>query len=304
MKRAQVIYNPTSGKEFFKGNIYKVIEKLSEKDYIVEVYPTKCPKDATRIAEESADLNIDLLVVAGGDGTLHEVVNGIAEKDNRPTILYLPSGTTNDFAKSVDIPLNLDNALKLLDHGEVASIDIGKIEDKYFVYVACFGVFTKVSYSTPSMLKSIFGQVAYVFSGVADLQKLSEPLKITVEANGEVQKLDASIFLVANSSGVAGLKNILPAARLDDGVFDILNVNSKNAAILPEVIKNVATGLKSDLNKNGLLHFETGEIIVKCEKKIKWNLDGELGIVGDVKISCLREHINLILPKSNKILSK
>ncbi len=303
MKRAQIIYNPTSGKEVFKTQIYKVVEKLSKEGYIVEVCPTKCAKDATEIARKSVDVNTSLLVVSGGDGTLHEVVNGIAEQENRPTILYLPSGTTNDFAKSVEIPLNVDDALKLLDVGEVNSIDIGKIEDKYFVYVACFGVFTKVSYSTPSKLKTVFGHLAYVFSGVADLPKLNEPLKIEIESKGEKKELDASIFLVANSTGVAGLRNVLPTAKLDEGVFDILNLNSKNSAILPEIVKNVATGLKTDLNHNGLLHFETDEITVRCNKKIKWNLDGELGIEGDVTIKCLNKHINLITPKSNKIFN-
>lgn len=302
--RAQIIYNPTSGKELFQTQLYKVIEALSKKGYTVEVYPTKCAKDATEIASRASENGISLLAVSGGDGTLHEVVNGIAESENRPTILYLPSGTTNDFAKSVGIPLEIDDSLKLLDNGVVESIDIGKIEDKYFVYVACFGVFTKVSYSTPSKLKSVFGHLAYVFSGVADLQKLNEPLKIEIHANGQVQELNASIFLVANSTGVAGLKNILPSAKLDDGKFDIINLNSKNVGILSELIKNVATGVKTDFNKNGLLHFETDEITVKCDKVIKWNLDGELGIEGNVSIKCLREHINLIMPKSNKILNK
>ncbi|MFV0425279.1 MAG: YegS/Rv2252/BmrU family lipid kinase [Bacilli bacterium] len=302
--RAQVIYNPTSGKEIFKSKMYKVVEALSAKGYEVELYPTKCEKDAIEAAKKAADKKISLLVVSGGDGTLHEVVNGLAEKENRPTILYLPSGTTNDFAKSVGIPLNLDGSLSLLDKGEVTSIDIGKIEDKYFVYVACFGVFTKVSYSTPSKLKSVFGQLAYVFNGMVDLQKLNEPLDIEINANGEIKNLKASIFLVANSTGVAGLKNILPSAKLDDGKFDVINLNSKNIGILPEVIKNVTMGVKADFNKNGLLHFEAEEIAVSSKKMLKWNLDGEFGIVGDVKIKCLRQHIDIIIPKSNKIVSK
>lgn len=299
--KARIIYNPTSGKEVFKSKIFKVVEKLSSKGYVVEVYPTKCERDAVDVARQSSIECIDLLVVSGGDGTLHEVVNGLAEQENRPKILYIPSGTTNDFANSVGIPLNLNSALNLLDEGELKSIDIGKIEDKYFVYVAAFGVFTKVSYSTPSKLKTMFGHLAYVFSGVADLQKLNEPLSITVESNGKIEELQAAIFLVANSTRVAGLNNILPAAKLDDGMFDILNINSKNIGVLGEVIKNMAIGVKTNFNKNGILHFETDEITVRSEKQLKWNLDGELGIVGDVTIKCLREHIELYLPKSNSI---
>ncbi len=298
MKRARIIYNPTSGKELFKTQIHKVIEAVSKKGYVVEVFPTKGVSDAVEIARESAlTEEVSLLVISGGDGTLHEVVNGLAERPYRPTLLYIPSGTTNDFAKSVGLSTNVSQAMKLLDDGVVKKFDIGKIEDKYFVYVACFGAFTKVSYSTPSKLKSVFGQLAYVFSGVADLQKLNDPFKIKVEANGEVHETDTSIFLVANSTSVAGLKNLLPEAKIDDGVFDVINLNSKTSGVLPNVIKHVATGVKTNINAHGLLHFESDEVRVTSEKEIKWNLDGELGIVGNVTIKCLRQHIEMILPK-------
>ncbi|MFV0498703.1 MAG: YegS/Rv2252/BmrU family lipid kinase [Bacilli bacterium] len=295
--RAQIIYNPTSGKELFKTHIHKVVEKLSSKGYIVEVYPTKCVGDANSAAIIASNNNVDLLVVSGGDGTLHEIVNGLAEREYKPTILYIPSGTTNDFAKSIKIPTNFNNALGLIDNGIVKSIDIGKINNKFFVYVACFGAFTKVSYSTSSKLKSVFGHLAYVFSGVSDIPKLNEPLDVELIVDDKTSFHKSSIFLVANSTGFAGLKNILPNSRVDDGKFDVINLNSKNIGILPELIKNITTGVKTDINKNGIMHLETKQITIRSKKKLKWNLDGEYGIDGDATISCLSKHIKIIVPK-------
>ncbi len=300
--RARIIYNPTSGRETLKSSLHKIVESLSNMDYIVEVYPTKCEGDAIRFAKKSAFEKIDLLVVSGGDGTLHEVVNGIMQESYQPRLAYIPSGTTNDFAKSVGIPTDIDAAINVICNGEARKMDIGKIGDTYFIYVACFGAFTKVSYSTSSKLKSHLGQLAYVFSGVSEVPKLTAPITIKIETEDRTIEEQASIFLVVNSTGVAGLKNVLPNAKINDGKFDILLINSKNSGIIPELIRNMSSGLKTDINKNGLTHFEASKIRISSEKKIKWNLDGELGTVGDVEIECLKERVEIILPKKSTAL--
>lgn len=298
--RARVIYNPLSGRELFRSKLHMVVEVLSKMDYTVEVKPTSCEGDAITIANNAAKEKIDLLVVSGGDGTLHEVINGISSEENRPAIAYIPSGTTNDFAKAVGIPLDIESAIENIIEGKPHKIDVGKIMDTYFIYVACFGAFTKVSYSTPSKLKSNLGQLAYVLSGVSDVSKLNVPIKINVETPERSLEADASIFLVVNSTGVAGIKNFLPTAKLNDGVFDVLILNSKNIGILTEVIRGVTKGLTTDINKNGLLHFEASKLRVSSEKKIRWNVDGERGTSGNVEIECLKEHVEIYLPFDTK----
>ncbi len=300
--RARLIYNPTSGRETLAPKLSRIIEMLSNKGYSVEVYPTKFEKDAIDIANKTCAEKFDLLVVCGGDGTLHEVITGVAESAYRPTLCYFPAGTTNDFAKSIGIPTNIDEAIDVLSNGEAKRIDIGKIGDMYFAYVACFGAFTKVSYSTPSKLKTIFGQLAYLFNGLMDVSKLSNPLDVEIRVKNKVYNVKASILIVLNSTSVAGLRKLIPTAKINDGKFDVLIVNSENIGLLPEVIKGLAVGIKSNIDKNGLIHFEADSLEVKSDINIKWNLDGELGAIGSKKIVCLKEHIELIVPKNTEII--
>ncbi len=302
VKRARLIYNPVSGREKLKPKLANIIEMLSNKGFSVEVYPTKCEGDATDVARRSCEEKFDWLVVCGGDGTLHEAIAGIAKETYRPTICYFPAGTTNDFANAIGIPTNIDSAIKVLDQGEARYIDIGQIGDTYFVYVAAFGVFTNVTYSTPSKLKTVFGHLAYLFSGLSEVPKLSKTVDVEIRLNDKVYKEEASIICVLNSTNVGGIRKLMPTAKINDGKFDVLIVNSKNVALLPEVIKSLAVGVKSNIEKNGLIHFETDSLEILSDTEIEWNLDGELGAFGSKDIKCLKEHIEIIVPRDSEII--
>ncbi len=302
IRRARIIYNPISGREKLKPKLASIIEMISNKGFVVEVYPTKCEGDAVKIAKQSCNEKLDWLVVCGGDGTLHEVINGIATESYRPTICYFPAGTTNDFANSIGIPTNIDNAIKLLDDGEAKRIDIGQIGDDYFVYVAAFGVFTNVTYTTSSKLKTVFGQLAYIFSGLAEISKLNKTIDVKINLDGKSYEEEASIICVINSTNVGGIRNLIPNARINDGKFDVLIINSKNAAILPEVLRSLAVGVRNNIDKNGLIHFETDKLEVLSDTNIEWNFDGEFGAYGSKTITCLKEHIEIIVPKNTSII--
>ena len=154
-KRARIIYNPTSGKELFKRVLPDALIKLEKAGYETSAYATEKIGDATFEAERALESEYDLLIAAGGDGTLNEVVNGIAEQPNRPKLGVIPMGTVNDFGRALHLPSDIMGAIDVIIDGHTTKVDIGKMNNRYFINLAAGGKLTQVSYETPSKLKSI-----------------------------------------------------------------------------------------------------------------------------------------------------
>ena len=146
-KKLYFIYNPLAGKGNIRGKMYGIIQTLAAADYELTVYPTRAARDAIeRIRELPEDY--DLVVCSGGDGTLDEVVTGMMQREHKLPIGYIPAGSCNDFARSLQIPNNMQQAAEIAVWGENFAVDIGSFNDRNFVYVAAFGIFTDVSCST------------------------------------------------------------------------------------------------------------------------------------------------------------
>lgn len=299
--KAKIIYNPTSGRELFQFKLSNLVVRLSKEGYRVETYPTKAVGDATIAASVACDENVDLIVVSGGDGTLNEVINGVASYETRPKIAYIPSGTTNDFARSLEIPLDIDDAINVLFDGEVRKIDIGKIKDKYFVYSASFGAFTKLTYSTPSKLKTALGHLAYFVNGVTELHKTANPLNVSYIVNGEKFEEEVVLLIIVNSRGIAGLKTVFPEAKLNDGVFDVIMFKNRNNFKINDFLYSLVNGVVEEYDTNGGAHLTVSEITINSDDRIVWNLDGERGEEGGAHVVCLQEHIEIIVPVESKV---
>ena len=165
-KRARIIYNPTSGKELFKRVLPDVLIKLEKAGYETSAFATEKAGDATIEAERALSSHYDLLIVAGGDGTLNEVVNGIAEQPNRPKLGIIPMGTVNDFGRALHLPNDIMGAVDIIIEGHTTKVDIGKMNNRYFINLAAGGRLTQVSYETPSKLKSIVGPLHITLKGL------------------------------------------------------------------------------------------------------------------------------------------
>ncbi len=168
MKRLLLVFNPKSGRGEFAKSLYPVVDMFTRSDCEVVVFPTAAEGDAYKcISERGA--GFDLIVCAGGDGMVNEAVNACMRAEPSPTLGYIPTGTTNDFAVSLGIPGNIMDAAQTVLNGKVCRIDVGRFCDRYFAYVAAFGNFTDVPYSTPQNAKNIFGRAAYFFEAIKQL---------------------------------------------------------------------------------------------------------------------------------------
>lgn len=276
-KKLLFIFNPRSGKAQIKNNLLDIIDIFTNAGYDVTVRPTQARLDAYEYIRQNGS-QYDRLVVSGGDGTLNEAVKGLMtfDTDNRIPLGYIPSGTTNDFASTLNIPKNMLDAAYNAVNGSEFKCDTGRFCDKTFNYVAAFGAFTDVSYDTPQETKNTFGHMAYIFEGIKRLSSLpSYNVKIRYDG-GEFEE---SVFLciVMNTTSIAGIHNtnVLPNVDLNDGLFEML-VFKQPTNILE--IQNVFTGLmKGEACCDGYSVIKSSHFEFECQENIKWTLDGEYG---------------------------
>lgn len=206
-KHARVIYNPTSGREIIKKNLADVLSILEQAGYVTSAHATTAePDDAKHAAEEAVRDRFDLVVAAGGDGTINEVINGIAEKEYRPKVGIIPTGTTNDFARALHVPRDVIKATKIIAAGQSVAMDIGKANETYFINIGGGGRLTELTYDVPSRLKTMLGQLAYYLKGIEMLPSL-KATKVKVEYDQGVFEGEVMFFLLGLTNSIGGFEN-------------------------------------------------------------------------------------------------
>ena len=298
MKRCRIIYNPTAGRESFKSKLPDVLVKLEQAGFETSVHETTEKGNATKAATLAAERRFDTIVVAGGDGTINEVVTGLAESDYRPRVGIVPAGTTNDFARALHIPKSVDKAVDIIVAGQTKKLDIGKVNQHYFVNISGGGKLTEVSYEVPSKLKTMIGQLAYIIKGAELLPRL-RPIHTRIEYDGELFEGEIMMFLVANTNSVGGFEKLAPDAEMDDGVFDLLVLKKANIAELLRAITAATRGAHFD--DPNVLYVQAKSIRVETDEKMQLNIDGEYG--GDLPgvFTNLKQHIEYYLPTDEQI---
>lgn len=273
-KRLFFVYNPHSGRENIRSKLFDIIQVFSEAEYEITIYPTRAAKDATHKIEHLSD-QYDLIVCSGGDGTLDEVVEGMMHRQKKLPLGYIPSGTVNDFARSLKIPRDMVKAARLAVAGKDFLSDVGTFNDSHFVYIAAFGIFTDVAYSTPQDVKNVLGNMAYLLEGVRRLANIpSYHLRFSSEEHSA--EGDFIFGMVTNSRSVGGFKSIIGRhVQFDDGVFEVTFVHlPKNAAELQEILAAIVL---KEMNTHYMISFRTARLTIEAEQEIPWTLDGEYG---------------------------
>lgn len=288
-KRARVIYNPTSGREIIKKNLANVLMILEDAGYVTSAHATTPePGDAEREAKLAVAERYDLVVAAGGDGTINEVINGIAEQDYRPKVGIIPTGTTNDFARALHVPRDVIKATELIAKGDSVAMDIGKANGTYFINIGGGGRITELTYDVPSKLKTMLGQLAYYLKGIEMLPSI-KATKVRIEYDEGVFEGEAMCFLLGLTNSIGGFEKIAPDAKLDDGKFSLIILKKVN---LPEFIRLVTLALRGDhIKEPNVIYVKSQKVVVTSEQKMLINLDGELGGETPMVFENLNQHI-------------
>lgn len=294
MKRARIIYNPTSGREIFKKHLPEVLERLEIAGYETSCHATTCEGDATSAAEIAVERGFDVIIAVGGDGTLNEVVAGVSQYEIRPKLGLIPMGTTNDFARAVHIPRKIDEALDIIIKGDTIPVDVGLINDeRYFINIAAGGRITELTYEVPSKMKTMLGQMAYYLKGIEMIPSIKST-HMRLEIDGEVFDGNAMMFLCALTNSVGGFEKLAPDASINDGKFTVLILKECSLA---DFVRLATLALRGEhLNDPLVVYRKASRVVIASDKEVHLNLDGEYGGDAPATFQNLMRHIEIFVP--------
>ncbi|MDF2615738.1 MAG: dagK [Sedimentibacter sp.] len=296
MKKYFVIYNPSSGKELAPQKIFHAAESIMEiEDTEFTFFATKKKGDGEAAAIRGCQERYDMIISCGGDGTVHEVVNGMMKCSERPKLAILPAGTVNDFAEQLKMPKAYANFASLLLKKKFISIDVGKINDDYFVNVVGGGAFTSIPHNVTIEAKTILGKYAYYFKAAVQVpEELENSHNITYEIDGNQHKFSTLLFLIVNSSGAGGFKYLCPDAKINDGLLDLVVFEKTNNADLLQIFTKVFNGQHITHPK---VHYYQGKNIkISSDKDLSVDADGDFGGYAPLEISSVHNAIELLVP--------
>ena len=275
MKSLYFIFNMKSGKAAVSNKLANIIDSFTRSGYEVTVHPTQCRGDASEASARACEKWYDLIVCAGGDGTLNEVIQGVMTAENKIPIGYIPTGSTNDFAKSAGISTDIEGAVSTVIQGRPKYFDIGMLGNRSFTYIAAFGAFIEVTYETPQNVKNVLGHAAYILNGILHLGKIRS-YHIRVSTDTEEFEDDFIFGMVTNSSSVAGILS-LDDFLCDDGLFEVTLIKKpSNPIALQRTIQGLMS-LENDLDTKYIKSFRASRVRLECDVDINWTVDGEFG---------------------------
>ena len=274
LKTMLLIVNPVAGKRIAQTELFDMVQVFSKSGYLVTTAITQYCGHATELAQVAERMGFQLVVCCGGDGTLHEMINGLLKSDSTIPIGYIPAGSTSDFARTLDLSTSPVHAAFAIVRGKAYTIDVGRFnEDRYFSYIASFGAFTQASYRAPQDVKNTLGQFAYVLEGVRDLAHIKAyPVKLKTESRS--YRGNFVFCSVTNSTSVAGIVKLNPEiVDLRDGLFEVILVRMpKTPADLNRIVRGIAS---SNFNNRMFEFFKANDLELQLSNEIDWSLDGE-----------------------------
>ena len=274
MRKCIIIINPESGKKKKLKNYNIFYDTLRKYGYDTEIIFTKRKGHATEIVQE-LDKNIDLVISAGGDGTLNEVVTGNMQRKHKLLIANLPLGTTNDVGNMYGYTKDIKSNLEILLEGKPKKIDVCYINDTAFVYVACLGDYIDMAYNTPRQLKKKYGKLAYILYGLKQLRPKIHSYNIKYKVNDREHEGKYSFFFITNSSRVAGVSDIYYDVKLDDNKFEVAFADVKNYRDLVKMF--ILMNVVDIKDIPGITYYKTNNLEIEFydNPKTSWCVDGE-----------------------------
>jgi diacylglycerol kinase (ATP) len=295
-KQALMVYNPFCGKKATHKAFPILLKKLSEMGYQLTVHQLNEFNNIDNPIKKACQNRWDAIFIAGGDGTVNQSLQVLAEEEYRPTLGVFPFGTSNEFAKYIGMSCNLQ-ALSIIESAITKPIDIGKIGNRYFVNIAAAGWLSDITYRTSPFLKSYLGEWAYClyFLKTFCLTKQSSTISVEVSSNEVISEL--SLFLIMNGNSVGPFERLIKNSTHNDGQFHLLTCKKTNRLQL--FFSLLAKILNIPVNPSIIHHTKINFGHFTIPKTIALNLDGEKADVKSLQFKVLPQHLHVFSSTSN-----
>lgn len=298
MKKAILLYNPKAGNRQIINQLDYIIERMQNMGYVLSIFRSDTKGSITQyIIDAVSEENTDLILISGGDGTLNEGINGLLQKNIDIPMAILPLGTANDFAYSAHIPSSIEGALDLIEKGELRYIDIGKVNDKYFINVCNMGLFSGISHIVDLELKKKFGKLAYYVKGIEELQNY-QGMQLKININGTTIENEYILVLIFNGKAAGGFTKLAKNASIEDGIFDFIGIKKVEIRDIPMLFLKVLQG--EHLSDPNIDYFVSDQVTIECKNSDKifiTDIDGEEGPNFPLNIKVKKDLVRIYLPK-------
>lgn len=292
MKKSLFIYNPLSGGRTVPRKLDYIIERFMDHDTLAVPFRL-CGDEQERLVETLKSDEYASVVVSGGDGSVNSVINTLLRNDIQIPVGLIPSGTCNDFARSLEIPNDLKRCMDIILAGKTSEIDTGLINgETYFLNTCAGGNFVDVSYSTSSDFKMKFGPLAYYLKALGEVSAI-HPVHLKVTTDHEIVEGEFLFFLILNGRHAAGFNNVIEKADISDGYMDILLLrNCLHIDLAGLFFKVLGNDFLSDRN---VMWLRTKNCTIEGDCHFPLTLDGEKWGCPPIKVEFINRNLRVFV---------
>lgn len=299
MKKAILLYNPKAGSRHIVEHLDYITKRVQCMGYELRFYRSEAQGAIEKYIDSYiTEENTDMIIVSGGDGTINECVNGLARKGINIPIGILPLGTANDFASAAGIGTNIRCALDIIADQHTKYVDIGKVNDRYFINVCNMGLFSGVSHIIDPELKKNFGKLAYYVKGLEELHNY-QAMNLMIETKEKTIEGKYLLVLIFNGKGAGGFNRLAKNASITDGKFDVVCIKNVDIFEIPRLFLKILQG--EHFEDEGIEYLVTSQIDIQCynqEDGFETDVDGEIGPKFPLQVKLIKERFRFYMPNN------
>ncbi|MFZ0368925.1 MAG: YegS/Rv2252/BmrU family lipid kinase [Halobacillus sp.] len=285
------IYNGNEDSNVLETNLSQTVPILTQEVKELKVLQTDS-LDEFREACRNYGPEVDVLFILGGDGTVHEGINSMADLERRPVIGVLPGGTCNDFSRVLDTPQNMQQAARAIIKGEELTLDAGKTNNYYFINFWGIGLVTQASFNIDEDSKNRFGVLSYFMSALKTMNEAT-PFEFTVTVDGEKLEGEAIMILVMNGQFIGTRRVPVPSIDLQDGLLDVLVVKNSNLKLFKELM-TMKRPWANEERFQELHHLQGKQVKIEVDSSQEIDMDGEIKGETPADLEVLPDHFTFL----------